>query len=360
MKLMLVNAKQTLADALTARFGLEPIIVWPRSVNQRNSPPPGSARICYYSGGAKLNLRAVWEIRRLLQHHRPEVVHAFYGRALAHVVLAAMSLAQRPKIVSFRGILSPIGPRDIGDWLSYRHPLVAAHACESDAVRRVLIRSGLRADRCWTTYNTMYHWPTRRPGRTDLAQFRIPPEAFIVGTMAAMRPVKGIDLLLRAAIRCADLNDVYFLLFGEALDPAIRQLAADPRIRDRVRLVGHRPDASELISGADVFVMPSRSEALCQALLEAMYQGLCPVVSDAGGMPEVVRHQQDGLVVPSENVAALAQALRTLHADRNLVTRMGASAERRIADSFTPEKMAERTFAIYRSVLSPERERLAA
>ena len=171
------------------------------------------------------------------------------------------------------------------------------------------------------------------------------------GERLAMRRVKRVDLLLQAAIACADLRDVFWVLFGDVLDDSIRQLAADPRIRERVRLVGHRPDASELISGADAFVMPSRAEALCQALLEAMYQGVCPVVSDAGGMKEVVRHQEDGLVVRAESVAELAQAIRTLHANRPLVTQLAIAARQRISDHFTAEKMADRCASIYRQLL---------
>lgn len=347
MKVLLINAKPTLADALASQPELEVVLVWPRRHDFAGVPLPALVTPRYYDGGTKVNLRAAWQLRKIMRIERPDVVHAFYGRALSHAVLAAQGLRTRPQIVSFRGIVSPLSRLDAGDWLSYRHPLVAGHACESDAVRAALVRSGIDESRCWTTYNSMFHVPTRRPDRAGLAQFDIPPDAFVVGTMAAMRPVKRIDLLLRAAIRCADLRDIYWILFGEVLDDAIEKLAADRRIRDRVRLVGHRADAAELISGADVFVMPSRAEALCQALLEAMHQGVCPVVSDAGGMKEVVRHEVDGLVVPSENSAALARDIRTLHADRRLAAEFGASAQQRVAESFTPEAMADRTLAIY-------------
>jgi glycosyltransferase involved in cell wall biosynthesis len=127
-----------------------------------------------------------------------------------------------------------------------------------------------------------------------------------------------------------------------------------------VRLVGCRQDASELISGADVFVMPSRAEALCQSLLEAMYQGVCPVVSDAGGMREVVRDGRDGLVVPVEDVGALTRALHRLYADRQLLARLAASARRRVAEKFTPERMAQRCLAMYRALLGERAARSAA
>jgi glycosyltransferase involved in cell wall biosynthesis len=206
----------------------------------------------------------------------------------------------------------------------------------------------------------MHMFPASRPGRSGLLQFGVPRDAFVVGTIAAMRRVKGIDLLLRAALQCAHLQDVYWVLFGDVLDAEIRPLADEPRIRDRVRLVGYRQDASELISGADVFVMPSRAEALCQSLLEAMHQGICPVVSDAGGMREVVRDGQDGLVVPVEDAGALARALCRLHADRSLLSRLAASAQQHVAAEFTPERMAERCLAMYSDLLSERRGRDAA
>jgi glycosyltransferase involved in cell wall biosynthesis len=360
MKVLLVNAKPTLADALAACADVEVGLLWPRQHDFARVPPPTRVTPQYYDGGTKMNLRAAWQLRKILRAQRPDIVHAFYGRALSHTVLGAQGLQRRPQIVSFRGIVSPLSRLDAGDWLSYRHPLVAAHACESDAVRDALIRSGIEEDRCWTTFNSMFNVPTRRPGRVGLAQFNIPADAFVVGTMAAMRPVKRIDLLLQAAIECADLRDTFWILFGDVLDDSIQTLVDDRRIRDRVRLVGHRADAAELISGADVFVMPSRAEALCQALLEAMYQGVCPVVTDAGGMKEVVRHRQDGLVVPTENAVALAAAIRTLHADRQLVKRISSSARERIADTFTPYKMAERTLAIYRQLLAADPDLAAA
>lgn len=360
MKLLLINAKPSLADCLAAIDGLDVSLVWPRRHHFGTVPPPLRVEPTYYSGGAKLNLRAAWQLRRLIAQLRPDVVHAFYGRALAHVVLAATGLRNRPRIVSFRGITATLARLNAGDWISYLHPLVNAHACESEAVRQSLVASGIRANRCWVTYNTMHMPSATRPGRSALRQFGVPAGAFVISTMATMRRVKGIDILLRAAAQCADLQEMYLLLMGDVVDPEIRVLAANPLIRDRVRLVGHRADAAELVSGADIFVMPSRSEALCQALLEAMHQGVCPVVSDAGGMKEVVRHGQDGIVFPSKDIAALAGAIRSLHDDRALVARYATSARERVAAEFTPQKMAERCAASYSQLLTGCRSSAAA
>jgi glycosyltransferase involved in cell wall biosynthesis len=355
MKLLLVGAKHSLAEALAAGGQLEVALVSPCSRRRSAAPSLAGVDTRLYSGGQKLNLRAAWQLGRIVREWQPDIVHAYYGRALAHILLAARRMRSGPAIVSFRGITARLSAFNVGDWLTYRHALVTAHACESAAVCEALVASGIDAARCWVTYNSMARPPASRPGRLGLAQFGIPANAFVVGIVATMRRVKGADLLLRAAIECAELSDIYWILFGKVVDPEVERLAADPRIRQRVRLVGHRPDAAELISGADVFCMPSRAEALCQALLEAMHQGVCPVVSNAGGMKEAVRDGQDGLVVPAEDVLALADAIRRLHGNRQLVTRLAASARQREADEFTPQKVAERCLEMYRHVVR-ERE----
>jgi glycosyltransferase involved in cell wall biosynthesis len=348
MKLLVINAKPMLIDALAATPGVEVTALWPRRHHFAHLAPPVRVPIRYYCGGRKLSARAIWQLRQLIRAERPEVVHAFYGRALAHAAMACVGQRPAPRLVSFRGISSPLSALNAGDWLSYRHPRVDAHACESEAVRQAMIDSGIDASRCFVTYNTTYSETHNRPGRAALRQFDIPEDAFVVATMGTFRRVKGADILLRAAIECADLSNTYWLLIGTVIDSEIFRLASDSRIRDRVRLAGYQPDAAELISGADLFVMPSRAEALCQSLLEAMSQRVCPVVSDAGGMPEVVRHNRDGLVVPAADHILLANAIRKLYENRPLLNHFAISAEQRVAGTFTPPGMAERCVAMYR------------
>jgi glycosyltransferase involved in cell wall biosynthesis len=215
-----------------------------------------------------------------------------------------------------------------------------------------MIASGIAGDRCWVTYNTVYSEAKSSPGRPALTKFGIPADAFVVGTVGTFRRVKGADLLLKAAIECADLTDIYWLFLGRVVDPEVERLAADPRICDRVRLVGHQPDAAELISGADLFVMPSRSEALCQALLEAMGQGVCPIVSDAGGMKEVVRSEVDGVVYPAHEPRALAKSIKSLYIHRDKSLRMSQSAQKRVIDEFSQVKLAWRCSQSYFNLIS--------
>ena len=144
---------------------------------------------------------------------------------------------------------------------------------------------------------------------------------------------------------------LHFALIGEVRDQAISELAKSPALRDRVHLLGPVPNAQRLLGNASLFVMPSRREGLCKSLMEAMSRGVCPVISNVGGMPELVRHEQDGLVVEPEQPAALAAAIRRLVEDHSLRQRLAASAQQRIESEFSVERMTERTHQLYKDVI---------
>src|SRR4051812_11429365 len=108
MKLLLINAKPTLVDALAETAGVEVAAGWPRVHHFSHLPPPARVPMRLYCGGRKLNLRAAWQLHKMIRDQRPDIVHAFYGRALAHAALAATGMRSRPKLVSFRGITAPL------------------------------------------------------------------------------------------------------------------------------------------------------------------------------------------------------------------------------------------------------------
>jgi glycosyltransferase involved in cell wall biosynthesis len=90
----------------------------------------------------------------------------------------------------------------------------------------------------------------------------------------------------------------------------------------------------------DAFVMPSLSEGLPLSLLEAMAAGLPSVITRVGGMPEVVRDGETGLIVSPGDVAALAERIAFLLGDAGLAAKIGSAARERVLDQFTVDRMA--------------------
>ena len=347
MKLMTINAPPELLREL-AEQDFELVALDYSGWIDDYPPINPRCQILPFETKIKIDLPAIWQLRGLLAEHRPDLVHAFLPKPLSNAILASTGMKQRPRIVSFRGVSSVPNRWDPTSYLTYLSPKVDFHACESQAVQQALVRGGISENLCDVVYNCVRAQPVEKPRRELLTEFNIPRDAFVIGTVASIRPVKGIDLLLEAAIAGNDLTDTYFLLVGPLRDQRVARLLGDPRLRDRVRHVGFRKDASILAGAMDLFVMPSRQEALCRALLEAMSQAVCPVVSSAGGMPEIVRDGIDGRVFPVGNVAALTAILRELHANRQLIEQFGHSARERVREMCSPQKMCARTVNIYR------------
>jgi len=351
MRLLMINAPPELArelQRLSADInGLELMIA---DRNDPLVPGIGNAHFFPFTSVAKVDLSAIAKLRKLLHSFRPEVVHSFVPRALAQTVLASTCMRNPPKILSFYGITRVPLWGDPGNWITYLSPKIAHHTCESNAVKLALIAGGIKESKCEVIYNCVAESTAPKDRSELLSELKIATDRFVIGTVATIRPVKGIDLLLEALLRCSDLNNIIVVLIGPIQDPKVERLCEDPRLRDRIRVLGYIPEATSWMPCMDVFVMPSRSEGLCRALLEAMHQGICPVVSDAGGMKELVRNTTDGIVFPSEDSLALATAIRRLHGSKTLVQQYGNSARHRVAALCGARVVAERVTKLVQRV----------
>lgn len=167
---------------------------------------------------------------------------------------------------------------------------------------------------------------------------------------------KGAFSLLEAwAVLAAEpdgLRGAHLTLAGDREHERASALAAQRGIGGSVTVHSwlSPADVDELLSGADVFVLPSRSEGQPMALLEAMAHGLCVVASDVGGIPEMIDDGTSGLLVPAGDNAALTDALRRVLTDADLAARLGAAARKRVLAEFDVDVVWRRFDALYREV----------
>lgn len=141
----------------------------------------------------------------------------------------------------------------------------------------------------------------------------------------------------------------FFALVGAgAEEPAIRSSIQYARAQDRVRLLPPREDVERAYQAADVFVLPSVSEGLSNALLEAMACGLAPLASRVGGTPEAVEDGRSGLLFASADEAELKRQLGKLLERPELATAMGAAAREKAVAKFSLSALAERCEQLYR------------
>lgn len=200
----------------------------------------------------------------------------------------------------------------------------------------------------------------------DPAQVRIGPEARatargrlgirhgdrVIGTVGNLTPKKDHATMIRAFARLAgDLDGVHLVIIGSGpLENDIRGLVKHYALHGRVHMLGMRSDVPELLPALDVFCMSSLHEGLSIALVEALAAGVPAVATNVGGIPEAIRHDREGLLVPAGDPGALAEALRRVLVDVELRSRLAETAVERAAD-FSIEGAVRATEDIYDRVL---------
>lgn len=163
-------------------------------------------------------------------------------------------------------------------------------------------------------------------------------------------PEKGVDCLIDAVAALPDVP-LHLTVAGRGDATVVQPLMERCRhlgIDSRVDWPGHVDDVYALMADADVGVIPTIvPEAFSLSMLEFMSQGVVPVASDAGGPAEVIRHGEDGLLVPSTDPAALADAIRRLADDRDALRRMSQAARRAYLAEHSYDTFYKRIMDIY-------------
>jgi glycosyltransferase involved in cell wall biosynthesis len=169
-------------------------------------------------------------------------------------------------------------------------------------------------------------------------------------------PNKGTRQLIEALAILKDRRDWTATICGNGDVEESRNLAERLGIANRTLFPGWldaRATAQQLRQ-TDIFVLPSFSEGLPMSILEAFAWGIAVVATPVGSIPEVIKHEHNGLIVPVGDVPALALALRRLVADGNLRRRLGTTARRDHAERFDINAYIPRLVAIWRAATAPE------
>jgi glycosyltransferase involved in cell wall biosynthesis len=167
-------------------------------------------------------------------------------------------------------------------------------------------------------------------------------------TVANLRREKGHDVLLdAAAIVSREFPDAHFDIVGAGPElEALNARAESLGLAGVVSFAGHSEDVLARLATADLFVLPSRSEAFPNAVLEAMAMGLPTIASAVGGLLELIEHQQSGVLVLPDDPRALAREISALMANPAKAARLGAAA-RAQAQTFSFTRMVTAFERVY-------------
>ncbi len=269
-----------------------------------------------------------------------DLLHIHEGRSVP--IGAARSLLGTPFLVTRRVLKAPTS-RPSTRWCYRRAEHVVA---VSQAVSGVMSRYSPN-----TPVSTIYDCvATAARARVDSSVSDNLAGRFVIGNVAELDDdTKGQRTIIEVARRLEfDIPNALFLLIGKGKDESALKLEAEGL--SNIRFVGWTDRLADYYSAMDLFMFPSRTEALGSAVLEAMSLGLPVIASDVGGIPEIVQPGVNGFLIDPADVNAWAHRVEQLCEDPFLRSRLAQNAAVTAA-AFSPEAIAEQYYSLYVNVV---------
>ncbi|HEV2669819.1 MAG TPA: glycosyltransferase [Gemmatimonadales bacterium] len=291
-------------------------------------------------------LAGVFRKHRIMLAHSHEFSMAVYG------AWAAWLAGRTPHLFTMHG------GRYYAERLRRRVALRAACLCSSAVVSVSRSLARFLAHDLWIRPSRISTIPNgvRPPVATQSslrAELGLATTDQLVVAVGNLYPVKGHRYLLEALALLAPRHPgLHVAVAGRgALEEPLRARARDLHVADRFHLLGLRSDIANVLAGADAFVLPSLSEGVPLALLEAMLAGRPVIATSVGEVPIVLDGGRAGLLVPAQDAPALATAVASLLSDPALARRISAAAHDRATERYTLDAMMEGYLTLYARAL---------
>jgi len=289
-----------------------------------------------------------------LDRLRPELIHVNDLWWVPHTIHAVRRLTGK-RIPVIAHVRQHIRPEKVRAYDLNRADHVVA---VSRQVQAALERGGVRSQQVTTLYSGVDLTACSNTVDRENVRARhgIPSDAFLIGTVANLLPIKGYETMIEAlASLCLEVPTAHYLVVGggsKAYLGQLQALSADRGVEHRVHFVGFQDPTWPYLVAMDVYAQPSHDEAFGIATVEAMAMGKAVVATRVGGLPEVVEDGRTGLLVPPRDASALSKAVVTLFQDRGRRDHMGRSGSMRVREHFDLQKTLAGVEQIYQEVLA--------
>jgi L-malate glycosyltransferase len=292
-----------------------------------------------------------WQLGSYLRRHRIRLVHTFDYPLNCFGVPVARTFGVPVVLTSQRGHRHLV-PGLYLRLLRLAERLATGVVVNSESVRLELLAEGhLAAGRVHLCHNGIDITRFHTGGRARMPA--VQSAELVIGVVCLLRPEKGLPTLLRAFAVAADSRPgIRLLIVGSGPElHNLEMLAKELGIHDQCVFQPAVADVAPWLRSIDIFVLPSLSEALSNALMEAMACGCACIASSAGGNPELIRQGATGLLFQPGDVQGLAERIELLIANRELRGRLAQGAACEIQQRFSLKASAARMGEIYDSYL---------
>ena len=302
----------------------------------------------------RLNPRGLFRLHRTISSRRPQLIHCHGYKAT--ILGGAISFEQRrPAVATYHGEANKVlDMPQLSTYLAFETLVLRklrGVIAVSEPIRRELLLRRVPERRVAVIPNGIDAHSTNEPAVAALVPTRFAPALLVIGRLIRE---KNIGLALEVLARVRERHPAAGLVVaGDGpLRRELEEKAGQLGVAEWVRFLGFVENAGGLLSRCECFLMPSSTEGLPIALLEAMAAGVPIVASGVGGIPAAVRHNLEALLVPPADGERLFRAVDAVLSDPDLSGAIGAQARQRFASEFTADLMASRYAAFYDRALA--------
>ncbi|TBW28451.1 glycosyltransferase family 4 protein [Gramella sp. KN1008] len=302
----------------------------------------------------KFDLRYTFKIITICKKEKIDLIHIHDPTALT-LAVAATKLAKLPPFIFSKKTSFPIKNRR-STLYKYNHWNIKKVLCVSEETRKVTARSIKDTSKLTTVYHgTSPNKSTNTPFLLR-EKLELKPDTIIVGTIANHIRAKNLETWLAVVdeiINVRNEKNFHFVQIGEHTErtPAYLEIIKQKNLNDHISLLGFMPEASNFIPQFDISLLTSQSEGLPQFIYESFYHKTPVVSTNVGGIPEIIKTGENGLLSNPYEVESLADKLIALSQDRELQKKFAERSFRILQNNFTTQVMAEKTLSEYKKVL---------
>lgn len=312
------------------------------------------------------DLSSAFQIRKLLKQLKPDIFHIHGNKTALVGRLALLGKKSPPTVVTVHNFLifqqAPFPLKQLAASLErFLMRKTTQLITVSEQLKTALVKDErLPAAKIKVIHNglDLSNWQTLN--KEEIRQkLGLEKETFVILTVGRLVAWKGHRFLINA-LNNPPLNaeeNVKLLIAGDGpLKEELAQLIAKQGLTAKITLLGYATNVPELMTAADLFVLPSLNEPFGLVLLEAMAAKLPIIATNNGGVPEIITHQQTGWLVPPQDAPALAAAICRLKSDAQLRATLALNAWQELNNRFSLTEMLAKTEKVYEECLSGEQK----
>lgn len=301
-----------------------------------------------HSFTSKNIFKRVWSIIKIIRQHQIKLLHAHSskGHTIAWIVCMFIRI---PLIVTKR-----TEKKIHNNYFSRKKYLDANHIIAiSSAVKLNLLKSGLTKEKISIVPDSVsLHLLDKKIDPLKIIPFNTKKnKPFIVGFAGALTPEKGSDVLIEAAKITRDENIKYMIAGEGPLCDHLKNLITNYHLQEKVYLLGFINDVGSFLKSIDLFVLPSKSEGLGSVLLQAMTAKKPIIASNIGGIPDLIKNQITGVLVPVGDSESIAKSIVRLKNNPKIKMQYADNAFKYV-ERFYTSFCAPKIISIYDAIIS--------